>query len=205
MADRAVGLPIAREGVPFVLVGGIPAMVAGLIGWGGPSILLGALTCYTAWFFRNPHRVIPPGDDLVVSPGDGRVIAVQEEFEPKFLKEQSIRVSVFLNIFNVHINRIPCSGTIQDVAYQPGQFFGGQPARCFCPERTKFIDDSANRREESVMCSSRRLDRPPHRMLELSWRACGQRRSIWVNSVRVKNGPLSSRGKRNSCEGWGGG
>ncbi len=122
MADRAVGIPIAREGFPFVLGAGAPAVAAGVAGWMGPALALGALASYCAWFFRNPTRTIPVGEELIVSPGDGLVIAVEREFESRFLKDDSIRVSIFLNIFNVHINRVPCSGTVHDVSYQPGQF-----------------------------------------------------------------------------------
>ena len=122
MTDRAAGLPIAREGFPFVLGAGAPAVAAGVAGWTGSAIALAALATYCAWFFRNPQRVIPEGEDLVVSPGDGLVVAVEQEFESRFLKADSIRVSIFLNIFNVHINRIPCGGVLKDVAYQPGQF-----------------------------------------------------------------------------------
>ena len=122
MADRAAGLPIAREGVPFVLGAGAPAVAAGVIGWMGPALALGALAGYCAWFFRNPARDIPSGEDLIVSPGDGKIIAVEHEFESRYLKADCIRVTVFLNIFNVHINRAPCDGMIHDVAYQPGQF-----------------------------------------------------------------------------------
>ncbi len=122
MPDRAVGLPIAREGFPFVVGPGVPAIAAGLAGWMGPALALGALSVYCAWFFRNPARVVPSGDNLIVSPGDGKVVAIEHEFESRFLKADSIRVSIFLNIFNVHINRVPCGGVLYDVAYQPGQF-----------------------------------------------------------------------------------
>jgi len=122
LADRAAGIPIAREGVPFVLGAGAPAVAAGVVGWMGPALALGALASYCAWFFRNPARVIPPGDELIVSPGDGLVVAIEREFESRFLKAESVRVSIFLNIFNVHINRVPCEGVLCDVAYQPGQF-----------------------------------------------------------------------------------
>jgi phosphatidylserine decarboxylase len=57
-----------------------------------------------------------------VAPGDGKVIAIEEEFEPRFIKDQSIRLTIFLNVFDVHINRIPCEGAIVDVQYQPGLF-----------------------------------------------------------------------------------
>ena len=122
MVDRASGLPIAKEGVPFVLGVGAPALAAGAFGFMGPAVFLAALAAYTAWFFRNPHRVVPLGEDLIVSPGDGKVIAVDKELEPRFLKEDSIRISIFLNVFNVHINRVPCAGVIREVGYQPGQF-----------------------------------------------------------------------------------
>lgn len=122
MADRAVGLPIAREGIPFVMGAALPAVFAGLMGWKGAAVTFGALTCFTGWFFRNPSRQIPRGDDLILASGDGKVIAIQEEYEPRFIKDQCIRISIFLNIFDVHINRMPCAGTVVDMAYQPGQF-----------------------------------------------------------------------------------
>jgi phosphatidylserine decarboxylase len=122
LVDRASGLPIAKEGVPFVLGVGAPALAAGALGFMGPAVFLAALAAYTAWFFRNPHRVVPVGEDLIVSPGDGKVIAVDKEFEARFLKEDSIRISIFLNVFNVHINRVPCAGVIREIGYQPGQF-----------------------------------------------------------------------------------
>ena len=122
MADRAQGIPIAKEGVPFVMGAAVPAVLARLLGCKKVSFALGAIACFTGWFFRNPARTIPLGDDLILASGDGQIIAIQEEFEPRYLKEQCIRISIFLNIFDVHINRMPCAGTVVDLAYQPGQF-----------------------------------------------------------------------------------
>lgn len=120
--DRAVGIPIVKEGLPFVAgTGGTAALAAGL-GWTGAALVFGAVALFTAWFFRNPKRVVPGASHVVVAPGDGKVIAVTEEYEPRFLKDRGIRISIFLNIFNVHVNRIPCQGTVEDVAYQPGTF-----------------------------------------------------------------------------------
>jgi len=113
---------MAKEGVPFVMGAAAPAVLAGLVGYKKISIALGAAACFTGWFFRNPRRTIPRGDDLILASGDGQVIAIQEEFEPRYIKDQSIRVSIFLNIFDVHINRMPCAGRVVDIAYQPGQF-----------------------------------------------------------------------------------
>lgn len=122
MADRAVGIPIVKEGLPFV--GGLAgvALFFGVLGWIIPTAVVGGFTLFTAWFFRNPSRTIPQDPNVVVSSGDGKVIAIEEEFEPRYLKEKSIRLTVFLNVFDVHVNRIPCAGTVEGISYQPGQF-----------------------------------------------------------------------------------
>ena len=122
MADRAKGIPVAKEGIPFIAVGGLLTMGCWMAGWVGLTCLMGSLTLFTTWFFRNPARTIPQGRNLIVSPGDGKVVAVEEEFEDSFLKEPSVRISIFLNVFNVHINRMPAAGIVQDVVYKPGQF-----------------------------------------------------------------------------------
>ncbi|MGZ9190008.1 MAG: phosphatidylserine decarboxylase, partial [Nitrospira sp.] len=83
MADRAVGIPIVKEGVPFVGALGGVALLFGLAGWIIPAGVVGGFTLFTAWFFRNPSRTIPREPNAVVSPGDGKVIAIEEEFEPR--------------------------------------------------------------------------------------------------------------------------
>ena len=122
MADRAVGVPFAKEGFPFIGAAAGSTLIAAWLGWTAIAAIAAILTFFVSWFFRNPPRVVPQGRGLVVSPGDGKVLAVEEEFEPRYLKERSIRISIFLNVFDVHINRIPCDGTIEDVQYQPGLF-----------------------------------------------------------------------------------
>jgi phosphatidylserine decarboxylase len=122
VADRAVGIPFAKEGIPFIgsAVGG--TLLAGWLGWTFVAVGAAILTLFVSWFFRNPSRVVPQGPRVVVAPGDGKVIAIQEEFEPRFIKARSIRISIFLNVFDVHINRLPCEGIIEDIQYQPGLF-----------------------------------------------------------------------------------
>ena len=122
MSDRAVGIPIVKEGLPFVAATGTPAVAAGVLGWTGLAAAFGALGLFTAWFFRNPHRSAPQSDRAVVAPGDGKIVEISEETEPRFLKDKSVRISIFLNVFDVHVNRIPCKGTVEQVAYQPGKF-----------------------------------------------------------------------------------
>ncbi|MGE3153559.1 MAG: phosphatidylserine decarboxylase family protein [Nitrospiraceae bacterium] len=122
MADRAVGIPIVREGMPFVAGAAVLTGGAWVAGWTIPTCLFGILTLFTAWFFRNPARRVPMQGGIVVAPGDGKVIAIDREFEPRYLKDSSTRVSIFLNVFDVHVNRIPCAGVVEDVVYQPGKF-----------------------------------------------------------------------------------
>ena len=122
MADRAVGIPFAKEGIPFIGAAVAVTLLAGWLGWIIATVGAAILTLFVSWFFRNPSRVVPQGPRLVLASGDGKVIAIEEEFESRFIKDRSIRVSIFLNVFDVHINRIPCEGVIEDVQYQPGLF-----------------------------------------------------------------------------------
>ena len=122
MADRATGIPIVREGWPFV--GGLAGvtLLLAAIGWPVLAFIMGAVTLFTGWFFRNPRRMVPCEEGAVVAPGDGKIIAIQEDYEPRYLKDEAIRISIFLNIFNVHVNRTPCAGVVEGIAYQPGHF-----------------------------------------------------------------------------------
>jgi phosphatidylserine decarboxylase len=122
VADRAVGIPFAKEGIPFIGAAVGVTLLAGWLGWMVVAVGAALLTLFVSWFFRNPSRVIPQGPRLVLASGDGKVIAIEEEFESRFIKDRSIRISIFLNVFDVHINRIPCEGVIEDVQYQPGLF-----------------------------------------------------------------------------------
>ena len=122
MVDRAIGIPFAKEGIPFIAVPAGVTLLAGWLGWVIPAVGAALLTAFVAWFFRNPARVIPKDPHLVVASGDGKVIAIEEEFEPRYLKDRAVRVTIFLNVFNVHINRMPCDGMVEDVQYQPGAF-----------------------------------------------------------------------------------
>jgi phosphatidylserine decarboxylase len=95
---------------------------AGLMGWlAGPAWTLPALllAAFFLWFFRDPERVIPPAAHAVVSPGDGKVT----DLSPRTLDGiERMRISIFLSVFDVHVNRSPIAGVIREVRYQRGQF-----------------------------------------------------------------------------------
>ena len=83
---------------------------------------LGYTYLFVIWFFRNPEREIPAGEGVVVAPADGRIIEIKEVAEERILKNQSLKISIFMNVFNVHVNRIPYSGKIVDILYNKGKF-----------------------------------------------------------------------------------
>ncbi len=122
MADRAVNIPIVREGFPFVAATGAAAVLLLIGGYLVPGSLLTGLALYTGWFFRNPSRTVPVVPRGVVSPADGKVLGIETVYEPRYFKEPAVRLSIFLNVFDVHVNRIPCQGTVEGVLYQPGRF-----------------------------------------------------------------------------------
>jgi phosphatidylserine decarboxylase len=114
--------PFAREGYPFI--GGIAfvTVVFALLGWAFLTIVCLGLTLFTAWFFRNPERVPPAGEKKVVAPADGKVIFIGEVPEPRCGDDPVTKISIFMNVFNVHVNRVPVSGTVVDRFYNAGSF-----------------------------------------------------------------------------------
>ncbi|MDH4163072.1 MAG: phosphatidylserine decarboxylase family protein [Nitrospirota bacterium] len=116
------GIPVAAEGWPFI----IPlAVVTGLLfafGWKNTGSVALVLTLFVLFFFRDPERTVPQGQGVVVSPADGRVIVVKDIFEPDYLKQDVKQISIFLSVFNVHVNRSPIAGTVESVKYNPGKF-----------------------------------------------------------------------------------
>ncbi|MBX3172852.1 MAG: phosphatidylserine decarboxylase family protein [Gemmatimonadaceae bacterium] len=119
----------AREGIPFILIA-LALAAAGytlaLMRRSWPlwvlAFVLTILVLWVAYFFRDPERTGPRGDQYVISPADGRVIAITEVDEPSFIQGRAIKISVFMNVFNVHVNRYPVSGKVAYVHYNPGKF-----------------------------------------------------------------------------------
>jgi len=81
-----------------------------------------AFAIWVVAFFRDPVRSGPRGDGVVISPADGRIVSVVEVDEPAYLKTRAVRISIFMSVFNVHVNRYPVSGTIEYLHYNAGQF-----------------------------------------------------------------------------------
>lgn len=119
---RNEGVPIVREGVPFLVVTLI-ATAGFAVGGMWPGVVVFALlSAYVAFFFRNPERLPPVGRAMVASPADGRVIFVGTAPETEFLHEERRKISIFMSLWNVHVNRVPVDGTVRNVRYHKGRF-----------------------------------------------------------------------------------
>ncbi len=119
----------AREGLVFIVI-------AALLAAGGYALALNRrswplwllaffltlIAIWVAYFFRDPERTGERGRQIVISPADGRVVQIAEVDEPAYLKGRARRISIFMNVFNVHVNRYPVSGTVEYVHYNPGKF-----------------------------------------------------------------------------------
>ncbi len=114
-------MKIAPEGLPFIVIAiGIAALGA-YFSWRVFAVLFLVALFVTA-FFRDPFRQIPPGDRLVVSPADGKVVLVVPTLPGHAAGEGATQISIFLSVFDVHINRAPIAGRITDVVYHQGEF-----------------------------------------------------------------------------------
>ncbi len=116
------GIPVASEGWPFLLPLALVTALFYSFGWKNVGTVSLALTLFTLFFFRDPERTVAQGKGVVVSPADGRVIVVKDTFEPDYLKQNMKQVSIFLSVFNVHVNRAPYAGRVEVIKYNPGKF-----------------------------------------------------------------------------------
>ncbi|HEY5637276.1 MAG TPA: phosphatidylserine decarboxylase [Burkholderiales bacterium] len=122
MAEPSYPHPlIAREGWSFLAMAVAAALlVGGLAGWGW-SLPVWAVALFVLQFFRDPPRTVPEDPRAVVSPADGRIVVVGKARDP-WLDRDALKVSVFMNVFNVHSNRSPVDGTVRERWYHPGAF-----------------------------------------------------------------------------------
>ena len=116
-------LPIERDGLVFILptlaVSGILFLLR--FSWSGTVVLL--LAAFVVYFFRDPEREIPAGERVILAPADGRIVAIRPfpDWKGPF-GEPLVRLSIFLSVFDVHVNRAPIAGIVQEVAHSPGRF-----------------------------------------------------------------------------------
>lgn len=122
MRIRRRDFPILLEGMPYIVPFAVITVIFGF--WG--KIYLFAifllLTLFGFSFFRNPARQIPDDESLILSPADGRIVSVEKGVEVPLVGGEATKVSIFMSLFNVHVNRMPTRGRVEEVRYQRGRF-----------------------------------------------------------------------------------
>jgi phosphatidylserine decarboxylase len=113
---------VAREGYPFILFLIVMGAIFGIMGWAIATFCCFALAAFVMFFFRNPERPIPQSKDLILAPADGRIVAVEKVEKAPNGEGQATKVSIFMSVLNVHINRMPITAKIKDVKYYSGKF-----------------------------------------------------------------------------------
>ncbi len=116
-------VPLASEGYPFILFSAFATLAFSLLDLVVPALGALLLTAFVTYFFRDPARVLPEETNAIVSPADGKVIVVRELDDDCFLHQRVHKISIFMNVFNVHVNRIPLAGTVERVVLTPGRFY----------------------------------------------------------------------------------
>ena len=121
-------IPVAREGIPYIAAAMFSTLIAAILGWSVIAVMLLAATLLVGHFFRDPERVSVAGEREVVSPADGRVIEIRRVASTRFIGQPSMKISIFMSVFDVHVNRVPISGTVRGIFYKKGRFLAANYA-----------------------------------------------------------------------------
>ncbi len=116
-------IPLAREGYPFITFAAFVTLITAILGYeflAWPSLFI---TTFIVAFFRDPERMTDASGEKLISPADGKIIIIEEVFDDIYFQEQVLKISIFMNVFNVHVNRIPIGGIVEKIVYKPGQFY----------------------------------------------------------------------------------
>ena len=144
-------VPFAREGIPFVAAAAFVTLISAITGPAVLAWILVLVTLFIGCFFRDPERVAPTGNADVVAPADGRIVAIEKVREDRFRGKPSLKISIFLSVFNVHINRIPYSGIIEGVHYQKGKYVPANLARASSDNEQSWLSIRTDSGEDIVV------------------------------------------------------
>ncbi len=141
-------IPVALEGLPFIACTAFAAFVAALLNYDIAAFSLLALSVFVLYFFRDPQRIMPDAPNALVSPADGKIILMEKIFDDRFVRDHVYKISIFMNVFNVHVNRIPFSGKVSGIFYSPGKFYSADTAKAALTNEycALLIDTPAKRR-----------------------------------------------------------
>lgn len=122
-------IPVALEGYPFIGFAAFATLLFAITRLDILAFASLAVTAFVLYFFRDPSRVYSEEKDVLVSPADGKVIVIDKIFDERFVKEHVYKVSIFMNVFNVHVNRVPFDGEVTQINYKPGRFYSADTER----------------------------------------------------------------------------
>ena len=142
-------LPVAWEGIPFIIIGIGFTSILLIINWESLAIPLAVLTLLTIYFFRDPERTHVTNEKAVLTPADGKIISIDKlNNVDNHFKDKAIKISIFMSIFNAHINRIPIRGKIAQLSYHPGKFFSANRDKAsLCNEHNIVTLETYNRKK----------------------------------------------------------
>ena len=115
--------PIASAGYGFIIAGAFATVVLALLGLTTLTLIALVMTICVCGFFRDPDRIIPDEEGIVVSPADGKIILTDTVDNSPFFSGPTLKISIFMSVFNVHVNRVPYDGRVKEINYFPGKFF----------------------------------------------------------------------------------
>ncbi|KJS00839.1 MAG: phosphatidylserine decarboxylase [Desulfobulbaceae bacterium BRH_c16a] len=122
-------VPVTQEGYPFIFFSAFCTLLAAIFGMGVLAGILLVVTFFILCFFRDPERFVTDLENAVVSPADGKIILVEKVTDSKFTDAEVQKISIFMNVFDVHVNRVPASGKVEKILYLPGKFYSADSAR----------------------------------------------------------------------------
>ena len=138
-------MPIAVEGLKLIIPLAFFTIIMFILGWDILGFILLIITLFITFFFRDPRREVPQGKNIVISPADGKIVAIKDIHENDYLKQDVKQISIFLSIFDVHVNRVPVSGKIESIKYNPGKFhIAALPKASLENEHTAMIISDGN-------------------------------------------------------------
>ena len=120
---KVAQIPVAREGYPFIVFSAFATFIFALLGYDLIALITLFLTGFVIYFFRDPERISPDDEDVVVAPADGKIILVEKIFDDRFVNEHVYKISIFMSVFDVHVNRVPFAGEVEKIQYGPGSFY----------------------------------------------------------------------------------
>lgn len=146
-------LPVAWEGIPFIITGIGLTSIFLILGWNLLAIPLTALTLLTIYFFRDPERNHENIEHALLTPADGKILSIDrlDQGDSRF-EGRATKVSIFMSIFNAHINRVPIHGKITDVSYHPGKFFSANMDKAsLCNEHNLITLETEDKKKITVV------------------------------------------------------